>query len=715
MWIKRLAIKNVGPHTDLDLELPRGLIGVFGPNGSGKSAILNLAFAGITNDFSRFDGVKADCVYDLAEPDAESSITLECEHNGQEFWVKRKLRGRPAHELVVAGERSITDERKITERLTALLDADRAIMDLFVFKEQNQIFDYLVVTDAQRKQAFQKLCKTGDCAAIHDLLGNFLNKDTELNAIIEDNSDELVAAIAEQEDRNNVIQTQIDEYSRLLLNSVSLASARDIVRRREHCQHITADIEHAQHDRRVHAQALDEAQQSARKAKNKLTALTKFVRSSKADADRAAETVRIWKTYNPVECRRAALQEEIDSLNRAWDRAEAPEDTVKNLTEDILTGKFDVDAASETLTRYSDQVSAAEHIVQTFDATGVTQCPTCMTPVEHLHDHIEAMRDVLKTIPEKRDRLRRKIRRAKEYIQARRIYETNERAYRAGLKSTESSLAALEVIDRPEMSLAEAAKIVNQYQDNQQQLDQCKNSLDRATTLVTQKQATLDACIKSIARLEEQLEESCVPDEKFDRAQKRLKEHDAASLFIAKLEGEQAGVVAAIDKSREELKRLRARIKRNKVYKKMARIITRAREVMHRDNLPSRVAHKTLARLEGAINRDLGLFGDPFWVETNEDLTFTIHKPGHPPESSGRLSIGQKVILSIPFWFAWRSEIGLLCLDEPTANLDIENQLFLTEALGKLAATVRGSRQVIIVTHSDALRPVFDAVVELHK
>ena len=91
--------------------------------------------------------------------------------------------------------------------------------------------------------------------------------------------------------------------------------------------------------------------------------------------------------------------------------------------------------------------------------------------------------------------------------------------------------------------------------------------------------------------------------------------------------------------------------------------------------------------------------------------------PGEPERPADRLSGGQKGVLAVAFRSAVSSlfgdEIGMMCLDEPTAGMDDRNVSCLSEALNKFAAQVRGKRQVIMITHADALRPSFDQVIDI--
>src|SRR5690606_6071723 len=119
------------------------------------------------------------------------------EHNGLHLRITRRFRGKPAAELLVGGDASaLTDSRKIAERLHEVLGVTPRALDLFVFKQQHRIYDFLTATDAERKQAFQVLCRTQACEAVWEALGRFVNQDAELNAEFVDDTDKLNAEAA---------------------------------------------------------------------------------------------------------------------------------------------------------------------------------------------------------------------------------------------------------------------------------------------------------------------------------------------------------------------------------------------------------------------------------------------------------------------------------------------------------------------------------------
>lgn len=708
MWVKHFRCKNVGPHRELDLALPRGLIGVFGPNGAGKSSLLNLMYACLSNDFGRFHGTKDECVFDRAEgTKIESFVALEVEHRGVEFSIRRDLP--KGHELLVRGAtiERLTDARKIQERLGELLGEDARSLDLFVFKAQNRIYDHLETTDGKRKEAFQALCGTEKCATIHDLLGEVLGKDAELNAVVVDDSDELQRALGELRLSRDELVAEQATWLPQRLNATSLASAQQILKQRQRHLDLAADRDQVTAALAAAVEAEATARRRHANRQEKTAQLRAAWAATEADYERARGQLQQWTSYDKQRKRFEALEREREAL------VAEPVGITEVGYPAELPADFDLDAAIGRQSVLQAELARAEEIVAAFDDAAVLACPTCGTPTKKLAGYLTDQRALIAAHPEAIAVLQRQIARYQKYQRQAETYARWRADYTTRRKANAAALQGFDLGAAPATTKAAVQAVIDAHLARLTAHEESQLRGGERAAALAAAEATRKTTARQLAELSAALEASRVPDAKHDKAKARLAEHQAAEGVLAKLEGRLQGVDEVIAAREADLARLKVRLKRSRRVRRQIAVLERVREAAHRNNLPNVVAQIVLGRLEGAINRDLALFGDPFWVESRDDLTFDVHRPGRPAEPSGRLSIGQKVVLSIPFWFAWRSEIGMLCLDEPTANLDADNQAYLATALATLAATVRGTRQVILVSHADGLRSSFDRVIDL--
>jgi exonuclease SbcC len=153
------------------------------------------------------------------------------------------------------------------------------------------------------------------------------------------------------------------------------------------------------------------------------------------------------------------------------------------------------------------------------------------------------------------------------------------------------------------------------------------------------------------------------------------------------------------------------------MYQSWAAHVDGMRHILHRDSLPRVVAQNNLEAMQDEINDLLDRFESPFSVVADAGLSFIATFKDGRAVPAGRLSGGEKVLLAMAFRVAVNAmfvgELGLLCLDEPTAGLDEGNLNCMRVALERLKelSTARGL-QVIMITHERSL-PCFDKVIDL--
>lgn len=709
MWFRNVEIVNVGPFDDLALTFTRGSIGVFGRNGRGKSTLVNLLYGLATNDFGRFDGVRADMVRNTADPKAESYVRGEIEHNGTVLYVTRNFKpskAKPGTVLVCNGE-TITDTNKAQAEIYKQLGVDGKLLDLYVFKEQHKIYDFLTSIPSDRAKAYATLCRTEDCEKVWALFGEFLNKDKEVNAEVVDNSDELAGEIADLKAQVAALESQAAVAGEKLVSDDNrdkfekrIKNADRLVRLKEEELEVAGEIEVAEAAVKKKKKAFDAAMTELTEAEGKYDK-----RKAKADDTRAA--LKAWESYTTYRKQRKRLKEEQEALGLEVDKNRPPEapDGVETAT-----------AGRKILSRTEAALDEAKAVVNAFKS-GTAKCPTCATPVSNLKDHLAEMEKRVKTLPVEIKRLEDKLAKIEDYYEEVQKYEKWQAGYDARVAANTKALAALQSVEAPDGDADDLKAWLARFRELEQELDTlhvarrgAERDFEKANAGLTQRQERLADVRQKAAAI-------TVDEDKVARAKKRLAEHLVAANEIARLEGEAKGVRKMLDGREGDLKAIRAKLKRGRRVRQMAKLIEGAREVLHRDRLPRRVAQMNLSRMEGDVNEQLKFFGDPYWVESNAELSFVVHKAGEPPQNAGRLSTGQRVVLALAFWPAvaslWSTELGMLALDEPTANLDGENRKFLRDALSAMTAKVRGERQLLMVTHDPDLRAAFDQVIDL--
>jgi DNA repair exonuclease SbcCD ATPase subunit len=148
--------------------------------------------------------------------------------------------------------------------------------------------------------------------------------------------------------------------------------------------------------------------------------------------------------------------------------------------------------------------------------------------------------------------------------------------------------------------------------------------------------------------------------------------------------------------------------------------LDRWRTFLHRSNYPKVITDDRMDQIADETNNQLKVFGSPFKVEANGELGFLATKPNGVVEEGNLLSKGERSVLAVSVRLAanslFASDIGMICLDEPTEGLDEDNLGYFADAVKKLqTVTKKRGQQVIIITHDKRLSRVIDASIDLTK
>lgn len=174
MRLRQIELTNVCQHAHLLWDLPLGLVGIFGPNGSGKSNTLNMAYASLTNDFSRNAGLKAANIREGTTEDQKSEIRTVWEHSGHSFEITLGLKP-TRYILSRAGYPDITGAKEVQAAISEIIGVSKNILDTHIFVKQWAIFDWLTAPASERAKLFGKLCNTEIAEKVWLALGPAIN------------------------------------------------------------------------------------------------------------------------------------------------------------------------------------------------------------------------------------------------------------------------------------------------------------------------------------------------------------------------------------------------------------------------------------------------------------------------------------------------------------------------------------------------------------
>lgn len=717
-WIEEYECENIGPFGPgcaKKFNLRQGTIGLIGPNGAGKSTILESMVACITGDWSGFNRSKVQCINNQLSPKSKerSFVRVTLNRDGRRCVITRSLK--PAGQsMVIDGESPIESDALIKEKLEEI-GIDRRILDFCVFKRQNQIYDFLRSKPAERAEVYAVLCRMRECEKIWDMFGGFLNRDADLHREVIDSTDQIKQSMSDHASRMEEIDKQIQDYHKALMRpeyrrraeewiELSKRKSALLARRPDAVQKVT----HIKEDRLP--ALIDQLQRD----QQFLAVTCRHLLTMESDHRLATEAISTWKVYEDARDRLTINRSRKEAIEKESNTIKEP----RPPSED--RGKLE-ERQLQLLERRGEHGSLLGHWcmkdAEELHSSKPVSCPACGQVVANSTKLVEdAQAEVLLINTE--------LRAIKAMLSDWCIYQTKKSAYDRWLIGWQQRMQQVcellqtdDVLVEPEVSLDRAQEILFAFATRRKQEVVFADKVHGGESAIALLRVHLEAAQNALTTLDEDIASCDYPEDKLEHARQRLAEHREAEIAIARLEGERAAIERSLQDARRRLAEMIEQIKRNKKARAMAKIIAEARDAIHRERLPQRVAQANLIRLEGDVNKALGLFGNPFHVQATDDLSFTIYKPGEPGHRAEWLSGGQQVILAIAFWDAvgslFRRDVGMLVLDEPTANLDGVNVAYLSEAMTAMASRVRGKRQIIMVTHEELLKDAFDQVITI--
>ena len=152
---------------------------------------------------------------------------------------------------------------------------------------------------------------------------------------------------------------------------------------------------------------------------------------------------------------------------------------------------------------------------------------------------------------------------------------------------------------------------------------------------------------------------------------------------------------------------------------RVEKTLSDARDVFHRDSLPSIMARRYVGAIDQTLDRFLQLMHADFTAGLEKDdgaYHFRCLFKDATERDASCLSGGQKVRFCIAFLLAINeilsTRLGVLALDEPTEHLDQDGKQHLVDVLSYVQQYARSSgTQIFCITHEAQLMGSFDQTI----
>ena len=706
MRIDSVELKNIGVIEAKTFDLSSNLVAVVGPNGAGKSTLLASIYAALTNDFSRFGSSKATAVNN-ASAGANAYIRLHGQHHGRKFTLTRSLV--PSKSEFVWDQDSSTKLTKadaVDNEVRTILGVSKTILDKYVFVQQGSMFDFLDQTPSVRAKVFQHMCGVDEAADVYRVCSAFLSKNKPHEVV--DNTAQIEADITQLRQSLLEASTAVKGAMRQMLS----AEARE---------EIAAQLAAAERYARLSPQAWNARDQLA-KAEAEVQALTQQIQ----ELDSQIAPRQAWLAENRPHYEAGKAAVEADTRNQSLQSRRADLErqkaqlqlTLSSLLPPTSDSVLSPEESSEALKLCGQFRVAVQQAEAVRNQQAGQQCPTCLQPIQESHVAKISQQGLL--AGEALRKLESRLQASSAALAGVDRYTREKSRIEQLISSVESQLSALQSVttttavvvdDKLTQFIADYTRVAYEEQEKRQHKDRLAAQLAGRQSTVQVWQAEVqkaEEALRNTRALSEQelaalREKIRVADEASYTYRLHRTLHSNRAVLLGKLWSQRDAVLAQIEQAAQRTKILDT--------------VNTVMNTFHWDNLPRHVTQSNLELLVADINANLVQFQSPFSVQVSDELGFQAFFPDRNPLDAQQLSGGQKVMLALAFRLSldriFGGSIGMLFLDEPSAGLDVQNQLTFYGTLRDIVARTSEPRQVVVVTHTHGLGQFFDAVVNL--
>lgn len=700
MRYRAIRLVNVGLHEDLEVEFADGMTGIVGDNGSGKTTILDAMEFGLTGSFPSA-GNKDRNIRNTSRPGDPSYVKVDATHDGLELEISRYLR-HGATTLKVDGKLVAVKESQVNAELATILGQPLSQMAEHSFVGQKTFFGFLEETPLKRAMYFQKLIGTSKCAKIYAALT------AELSGLPEPKSTELL-----DQCRADISQA-VAEVDRLEAEAAAAAAACDAETGFRDVIAAYKEWTAARDDAEAKAGAVELAAATSKAKGESIDLCVEAVNS----ASKVAEAAAAWAAWDAYLDRKRELKEERDELTQP----------TRPVPPARPAGYSPINAArAAERDRLRDAHASADKLVSTFDAEGVTKCPTCGADSKSLAALIDAARTMRPDLRAKLDECERRLaadaayeRLQQAHDRAIPIYDQALLQYNTQAARIERALQALVKPDKPDFEQpSRTLKQANDRVDSvKKELTAARQALAVAEAARTRAVAEANAAVAERKRLR-----AAVVANGGKAGYEEARSARAAWRKTKTAADELRGQLAAAKKHRASLKKRRKELKQAEAEQKPLRewraLLEATRKIHHANGAPQRMTSAGLRLVASRANMQLAAGGHPFTIRVLDDLsiraTFAdVRGEVDAQQLSGAQLMGLALAIRSGVNAQFASPGGFLVLDEPTTFMDEKRIMLMAPVLREFRSKAKDTGlQCIVVTHAHQLASAFDRTVAL--
>lgn len=713
MQLHSAFMENFCQHRQIFAQFCPGLNAVVGPNGSGKSNLVNGVYAAITGDFGRNPGLKVDNVYQLAGEDEPAYVSVDFGHDDLNISLQRQLRGGRATMVIKTHEteKHLTKISEINDELASILGVSSKIIADYVFVDQWEIFNFLSMIPSERAKAFQRLFKTEQAETIYSTLGKYcdrpvlfksgIDRDT-IAARVSNNRQQLEALVAERAalhvdtDALPSLMTQVTQWDtrqRLLCELAAVQARYDGVLR----------------DTEAHKAEAIAAEKLADSINTEISAAVYM-------PTQIDELLARWDRFDVYSKERDRLQSSLDTTVALLFKLKQPVKPLNYTPPENCDDKAAVDWWDAHHKLY-ESVSAARHFITQIDSDSAA-CPTCGTPKADFAQHRSKYTATFQADCAELDRQLQQIKLSNEYRDNLVKYKVESTRLADMSDSLADRLEKLPVVEHPPLAREDLYRAAYKHNKLSTDLASAKTRADQNRVKHSTTTGYLITVRAELNEKQRAVSHICISEAEATAAKAQIAAINAAQLRSTTLSAKIAAIEPVLRDDIVLLAKIDNESSRTDIEEAWIEHANAIRELLHRDKLPSLVARRNLCAIQAEVNDILFKFDSSFHVTASNDLSFLANFKDGRSLPAARLSGGEKVLLAIAFRVVINSmfagDLGLLCLDEPTAGLDETNMQCIHVAIDCLRELSKSKGlQIVMVTHHGGFMPQFDNIISL--
>ena len=676
-----LRLFNVCQHAHTVMNFQTGITGVVGPNGLGKSNLITIALYFAITGRTAEGFTKAEL---LKWGTSSGRTEFDFEHSGVEYTLTRNVVSSSVI-LESEGEETLKNAAA-NEMMLAILGRSFDVFYETCWTPQGNLANILLATHANRMSFFQRLVDTRRAEVIRGMLNDKLNE---------------LPNFPDRTEDIGLIEVSIAQCEQVLANDQ--VKAAELNTRYSQQQSLLADNQAylALPTETSHAQALAQATAAQTAAEQ---ALVTFQSTNALEAVPECSGPSPEMVHAKQLTEWAAQQQVlVEQKSQALSLLTAPvvPDGIDNLPEL---------RAYEQVTREALQASEGQWKLATNK-----ECPTCRRAFE-----FEGGEEAREAVIAEHSRLTAQHTSEVNSISSLTVLESQYNQAVAVVNGQRSQLetqiseidALLASTEVPAFDAGEYQELVTGYSEYTKYL----SAKQRVETQVQQLERAVTAAVDGVAKAAAtpySSEEGRAQAAAFKASCDQLSQE--RDLVLASISGAKATVL----EKNTQLEMFRREQQKRTETQQVRTLFERAREVLHRDNLPKLAMQKMLVGLNTLIHNYMSLFDTTFTAHINENFDFICSFPDNSEASARALSGGQAAALAISFRFAMSdlisSAISLIVMDEPTYGFDKNNLPKLADVFNKARDITEKGVYVLVSTHEEELYPSFSRLFNVEE